>query len=178
MLLNRRPDLTPVLQAQPQSGTLGTIIHSHFLFLRRQWLTILCCLLLGALVGAVYLLATPPTYTGSATMILDSRKGGIQQKSVLGDAPTSDNAWIDSQLGILVLKRDKIGALVAEKLHLAKTLAEPEEGSGSALTAFFSKTFQGRSDGQAKNPNSELEVTQQAARGGWIVHLVSVCSCF
>ncbi|HWO34008.1 MAG TPA: GumC family protein, partial [Candidatus Acidoferrum sp.] len=163
MLLNRRPDLTPVHEVLPQSETVGTLIHSYFLFLRRQFLPILCCLLLGASFGAIYLLATPPTYTASATMILDSRRGGIQQKSVLGDTPAFDNTWIDSQLGILALKRDKIGTLVAEKLHLAKTFVEPEEGSGSPLAAFFSKPFQGRTDSQSKRPNSELELTQQVA---------------
>ena len=35
--------------------------------------------------------------------------------SVLGDTPT-DNVWIDSQMGILTLERDKIGAAVAKEI--------------------------------------------------------------
>src|ERR1700681_4319224 len=79
-----------------ESDSPETILHSCLGLIRRQLLVILSCLFLVSAAGALYLLVTRPTYTAAATMLMDPRKGGVQQRSVLGDAP-SDTAWIDSQ---------------------------------------------------------------------------------
>jgi polysaccharide biosynthesis transport protein len=95
-----------------------TLVHFVFGIIQRQLWIILSCLLIGSGCGALYLYSLRPTFLASATVMIDSRQGGIQQKSVLGDTPSTDSAWIDSQIGMLVLERGTIGQSVAEQLHL------------------------------------------------------------
>jgi polysaccharide biosynthesis transport protein len=91
-------------------------------FARRQYRVIVASLLIAALASGTYLFVTPPTYTASATMLLDQSRGQVSKMSVLGDTPT-DTGWIDSQVGMLSLQREKIGLAVAQKLTPPK--AEP-----------------------------------------------------
>src|SRR3979490_2182177 len=87
-------------EPEPPSPTLRERIDFAISFLRRQYLVILACLLLSLSIGAVYLFITPPSFTASATMMIDTRKSQFLQQSVLGDIPI-DSAWIDTQIGIL-----------------------------------------------------------------------------
>src|SRR5271170_2377877 len=86
-------------------NSLPTPIQKVLGIVRRHFWIIFCCLLIVFGGGVVYLLILRPTYTATATMLIESRQGGIQQKSVLGDASPSDSAWMDSQIGILNLER-------------------------------------------------------------------------
>jgi polysaccharide biosynthesis transport protein len=101
---SRRRAEAPLTQAQ----FAWAVVRRHF------WL-ILACTALSAVVGAAYVGLIRPVYTASATMMIESRRGGIQQKSVLGDAEPTDSAWIDSQIGILLLERRKIGEAIASQ---------------------------------------------------------------
>jgi succinoglycan biosynthesis transport protein ExoP len=85
-------------------------------FLRRRYLIILTCLLLCLPLGALYLFIAPPTYTGSTTMMIESRSSQILQKSAVGDV-RPDPAWIESQIGIL--KSQNVAAYVVKQLRLA-----------------------------------------------------------
>jgi polysaccharide biosynthesis transport protein len=113
-----------------------------FGFVHRQIWLVLTCLIITASIGALYEALSPPAYTASATMLIDSRKGGVQQKSVLGDAP-SDSTWIESQIGILNLERGEVGQLVAKQLAdkqlaLASNLDQSNSALGGRLiTAIF-----------------------------------------
>ena len=111
-------------EAQPKSLVIQALDFS-----KRQFWCLLTCLVLAALAAVGFLAFVPPAYTASSTMMIDSRKGGVQQKSVLGDSPT-DNAWIDSELGVLGLERGQIGLAVAKKLKLGKMVGDlqPEAG--------------------------------------------------
>src|SRR5712691_932666 len=102
MLLAQKSDSITAGEGLAQFAVRRTAAHLCLEFVRRQLWVMLSCLLLAALAGGLYLLITRPTFTASATMLLDARRGGVQQKSVLGDTPNSDS-WIDSQIGILVL---------------------------------------------------------------------------
>src|SRR5262245_11626647 len=72
-------------------------------------------LLLSLAFGALYLRVTPSTYTASATMMIETRKGPLE--SLLGNAPP-DSAWVESQIG--VLKSQNVAAYVVKQLRLAE----------------------------------------------------------
>jgi len=149
---------------QEEASSRAALLHTGIGFARRQFWVVLCSLILALCVGGLYLFVTRPTYTASATMLIDSRRGGVQQKSVLGDTPATDSSWIDSRLGMLLLERDKIGLAVADRLRLAKRpeIFEPDDGFLQALTAPIMKLF--GSDGpQSEVKKTEQELTQQAA---------------
>ena len=146
------------------SQTLGLLLQTCLGFVRRQFWVMLACLFLAFVAGASYLLITPSTYTASATMLIESRKGGVQQKSVLGDAPI-DTGWIDSQIGVLAIEREQIGQLVAKKLELAKRpeIFEPDDGIASNLIGAITSLFHGQNDNDSAPEKSEEELTQRAA---------------
>ena len=100
------------------SGSHPNVIRSAVEFVRRQIWAIVPCLILGILAGIAYNFLDKPHFTASATMLIDPRKGGVQHQSVLGDTP-SDETWITSEIGILMLERPGIGQTVAKKLKLA-----------------------------------------------------------
>lgn len=140
-------------EAQPKSLVIQALDFS-----KRQFWCLLTCLVLAALAAAGFLAFVPPAYTASSTMMIDSRKGGVQQKSVLGDSPT-DNAWIDSELGVLGLERGQIGLAVAKKLKLGKMVGDLQpEASWSTL---FGMLRGAQTTDYSKLPDSEL--TQIAA---------------
>jgi len=156
-MLVRKPDSIEMRGELLQPDSHSTLLHSGLGLLRRQFWVILFSLISASAAGAFYLLVTPPTYTAWATMLLDSRKGGVQQKSVLGDAPI-DTAWVDSQIGILTVERDKIGLLVAKKLDLAK-IPEVYELDDGVISRFFAAIF-----GLFQGAEPESEVKSESAR--------------
>ncbi len=93
-------------------------------FLRRRYLIIFGFLFLSLAIGGLYLLVAPPSFTASATMMIDARRSQSLQ-SIYPDAPT-DAAWIESQIGIL--KSENVALNVVKQLHLA----EDPEFTGSA----------------------------------------------
>ncbi len=166
MLLSQKAHPLPVArQEPPPQATAASLIDRSLGFVRRQYRIILFCLLLASAVGGFYLFTTPPSYTASATMIMDPRKGQFfQQQSVLGDTPV-DSAWIDSQIGKLSLERDQVALTVAKSLHLGSDpeLAGTDSGLLGALGAFVSNLFQGRNDPESEKPKPEAELLQLAA---------------
>ena len=166
MLLSQKAHPIPVVREEaPPPSTTGALIDRSLGFVHRQYPIILFCLLLAGAVGAFYLFTTPPSYTASATMIMDPRKGQIfQQQSVLGEAPL-DSAWIDSQIARLSLERDKVALTVARDLHLGNDpeLVGTESNFLGAFVASVSNLFRGRKDPESEKPRSEAELVQQAA---------------
>jgi polysaccharide biosynthesis transport protein len=135
----------------------GTLVDWGLAFASRQFRLLLSCLVIASSGAAAYLFFTPPAYTSTATMLIDSRKGGVQQRSVLGDAPT-DSAWIDSQMGILTLERDRIAGAVAVQLQLAKDPHFLESGGGfGGLAGWF------RGGIEDLKPSSKAELDQRVA---------------
>src|SRR5450631_1444716 len=132
-----------------------TLLDFGVAFVRRQFLLLLLCIITAMGVAVGYLFITPASYTATATMLIDSRKGGIQQRSVLGDAPT-DNVWIDSQMGILALERNAIGAAVATKLQLAKDPQFLESDGGLGGLAGWI-----RNEAKNRTAKSEAELNQR-----------------
>jgi polysaccharide biosynthesis transport protein len=100
----------------PASPTLGERFDFVVGFLRRRYLVIMVSLLLSLALGASYLFIAPPTYTGSAIMIIETRKGSSALPDAFGSVPP-DAAWIETQIG--VLKSGNVFAYVVKQLRLA-----------------------------------------------------------
>ena len=84
-------------------------------FLRRRYLTIIICVLLSVVAGAVFLHMASPIYTASATMMIETQKTPFQDS--LLSKTTQDAPWIESQIG--VLKSQPVAAYVVRQLRLA-----------------------------------------------------------
>jgi polysaccharide biosynthesis transport protein len=103
----------------PASQTLGAQLDFVTKFLRRRYLTILVCMLLSLVGGALFLYTAKPIYTASATMLLEGRKSPFAD-SVLGGATATSNdgtVWIESQMA--VLRSQPVAAYVVKQLRLA-----------------------------------------------------------
>src|SRR6516164_9160592 len=110
----------------PAPLTLGERIDFVMGFLRRRYFVILLSFSLSLALGALYFFMAPPTYTASAMMIIEPRKGLLQQ--TLGGDPPTDAAWIESQLG--VLKSLNVAAYVVKQLRLAEDPQFINSGDG------------------------------------------------
>jgi len=150
--------------ASPQE-TLARVVG----FIRRQYLVIVLVTLLGIVLGVVYLINTPPSYTAKADLIIDSRKVNllpVQQQAVWGDFPL-DTAAVDSQ--VEVLKSEKVALAVIKNLHLMqdREFIAPSGGFMGAIVDFISNPigpivgFISDSTGFSE-PTSEFELTRQA----------------
>jgi succinoglycan biosynthesis transport protein ExoP len=84
-------------------------------FLRRRWLTIVICVLLALVAGAVFLRVASPIYTASSTMMIETQKTPFQDS--LLNKTTQDAPWIESQIG--VLRSQPVAAYVVRQLRLA-----------------------------------------------------------
>jgi polysaccharide biosynthesis transport protein len=158
MLLRQQTNLLEAREEVRVEQGSKTLLDRGLEFIRRQYWILLISLIAAMLGAAAFLLFVPPAYTAASTMMIDSRKGGVQQKSVLGDTPT-DSIWIDSQMGVLGLQRDQIGLAVAKKLQLGKSSKDLEPSEGwSSLFGLLGSTPTTKDATQ-----SEAELTQMAA---------------
>src|SRR5215510_8245807 len=99
----------------PASLTVGERFDFVVGFLRRRYLVIIVSLLLSLALGASYLFTAPPTYTGSAIMIIETRKGTSALPDSFGGLPP-DAAWVETQIG--VLKSLNVLSYVVKQLRL------------------------------------------------------------
>src|SRR5260370_22722803 len=98
----------------PSTELLG----SFATLVRRQYPVILCTVLLILVFSVVYLLTTPPTFTGTAMMIIDTRRAQPFQQQANFTAFAIDSASVDSQVEIL--KSENIALAVIKELHLTE----------------------------------------------------------
>jgi len=99
-------------RAEPPSS-IRDQIGFGFAFLRRRYLIILSCLLAAIALGGLYSFSAQPTFTASATLMMETHRGGALQS---GDGPT-DVAWIESQIGLV--KSEGVANYVVKQLRLA-----------------------------------------------------------
>ncbi len=118
--------LAPSGSDLPATPTLGERFDFVVSFLRRRYLAVLIPLLLSLALGGLYLFKTPPTYTASATILIEPRKGLLQQ--TLGGDPPTDAAWIESQIG--VLKSQNVASYVVKQLRLVEDPQFIRSGDG------------------------------------------------
>ena len=127
-------------------------------FVRRQFPIIVFIALLALALGGAYVISTPPSYTASATMIIDTRKVQLfQQQSILGDIPI-DSASVESQ--VQILKSEQIALAVIKALHLTDSpeFSEPSGGLIGAILSFGLNLL------DVGPPKSEFERARQAIR--------------
>jgi polysaccharide biosynthesis transport protein len=104
------PDPTPSMMLRDTiDGAIG--------FLRRRYLAIVVCLPLSLVLAALYLHITPRSFTASAVMMIDTRRGQFLPQSIFGDV-LPDASWVDSQIAIL--KSENVAANVVKQLRLAE----------------------------------------------------------
>src|SRR3954451_19621008 len=101
----------------PETSTPAELLVSCWKFVRREYVIVLLCLLTALPLGGAYLLIAPASYTASAMLLIETRKGQFSpERAVVGDIPI-DPAWIETQLTILV--SEDLLASVAKDLGLA-----------------------------------------------------------
>jgi succinoglycan biosynthesis transport protein ExoP len=128
----------------PAPPTFGERLDFVVGFLWRQYLVILIALLLSLPVGAWRYFTTPPSYTATATMMIESRKGALQ--SLLGET-VADGPWVESQIG--VLKSQNVAVYVVKQLRLAEDPDFVRSDAGlldNVLARFGRASTQSKSD--------------------------------
>ena len=119
-----------VIQPSFEAKTLPSqVLEFAVNFVRRQYVVLAIAVALTTMLGVVYLITTPPTFTSYAKMIIDTRKVQVfQQQSIMGDLGL-DLAAVESQ--VEVLKSQNIALSVVKENHLTEN---PDfVGSGSGL---------------------------------------------
>jgi polysaccharide biosynthesis transport protein len=155
-----QPEQTPSARsfepiAETQSATDS--FHSVLEFLRRQYLIIAIATVIAVVLGIVYVITSPSSYTAVASMILDSKRIQLfQQQSLFTEMPV-DTGNIDSQVEII--KSETVAKAVIKKLNL---INDPEfvGGGGGFLGTLFSLGSLLSADG----PRSEFALERQAVR--------------
>jgi succinoglycan biosynthesis transport protein ExoP len=146
----------PLSAERETEGVEPPLLTTLILILRRQYPIMAFLFILSMGVGLLYLLTTPPSFTGQAMLVIDSRKVQVfQQQSVLGDYSV-DSTTVETQVEIL--KSESIGLAVIKELHLTQ---DPEFASGGGgllgqIVDLAARTFSG--DDSA----TEFEQTRRA----------------
>lgn len=133
------------------SFTISDIVEQISGFVRRQYPIFVFVIACSTVLGLVYLLTTPPSYTSHAMLLIDSSKMRVlqQQQTPVADVPI-DAAYVETQVEIL--KSENIGVSVVKDLRLTD---EPEfTGSGSG--------FVGAILGYLKSQQSETGLERKA----------------
>jgi polysaccharide biosynthesis transport protein len=131
------------------------VLEIYTSFTRRQFPTILVCLLLAIVLGIIYIATARPSFTAQAQMIIDTRKVQVfQQQSVLGESPV-DTAGVESQVEIL--KSENIALSVIKNFNLT----EDSEfvGTGGGLVGALLELM-----GSSTNPDSQTDLLRRAVQ--------------
>jgi succinoglycan biosynthesis transport protein ExoP len=119
MLFNYRqwrfpPD--PEMSENSASNLEGLALFKRII--KRRFLSIVFVISSVNTIGVGYLVGIQPSFTAQATLIIETRKGGVvQQQYGIGDVLV-DNAMMDTQ--IEMLKSEKIGLAVIKKYRLTE----------------------------------------------------------
>ncbi len=126
-------------RGEPGGGALDQSSAADWLayargFVRRQFLVVFLFVVLGAGLGAFYLVNVKPNFTGTATLLLDTRKFQFsQQPAILPQMSLESSAAVESQLEII--RSEEIARTVVKKLQL---LEDPEfVASGRGIKAML-----------------------------------------
>jgi len=130
-------------------GSLKEAIPDAIRIVRRQLPIVSVIILCSLALAILYLVNTPPRFTASGAMVIDTRKVQVLDKeSVLGDAQI-DAATVQTQ--VAMLQSDNIALAVIRKLHL---IDDPEfvPSPSQKSKGLFSFLFP---EGPAKVPTNE-----------------------
>lgn len=145
----------------PEAPSLEQTISSAFALLGRQYPVMIFTLLLCICLAGVYVFTAAKRYTGTAVLVIDSRKmQGLQTQAPTngGDNPI-DSAMVDSQVEIL--KSEAIASKVIKDLKLVQSPEFMSDGGGvlSSVTAAISGMFS-----ESKPPTEEQILRGALAR--------------
>ena len=128
-------------------------------FVRRQYPVILFVLLLGLGLSAVYLVTTPPKYTGHAVLVIDTHRTQAFPQQSMGDTPI-DSTMVDTQLEIL--RSESIAASIVKDLHLDQDpeFSKPRAGFVSTILGLVTNIF--TSPFSTREPPSDAQLTRAA----------------
>jgi polysaccharide biosynthesis transport protein len=133
MLQRRFPPQIPPMP-DPALPAMGVDVAGILAFLRRHQFLIGGAALAGLILGIVYLLITPPSYTATVSILLDPRRNqAIQIQRMGGDLPI-DSSMVDSQVEII--RSQAVANKVINELRLLD-VREETGGIGSWLTGLF-----------------------------------------
>src|SRR5215471_18623357 len=110
-------NLEPV--ERPSAATVPSHVFQFAInFVRRQYVVIAVAVALTTMLGVVYLMTTPPTFTAYARMLIDTRK----QQVMFAQQPMTwdymESAMVASQ--VEVLKSENIARAVVKENHLTE----------------------------------------------------------
>jgi exopolysaccharide transport family protein len=152
--------LTDYSPALPAETGLSHQIAAAVQIIRRQYLIILLCALIGAGCGIIYLRTAHPVYTAGTEILVDRGKSSfVQQQSILGDVPV-DTIQLESQ--IQIMRSPSIALSVVEKFNLAENSEFIDAGRSpirsiiNSIASFFSIA------GRSESKKSEAELKGQA----------------
>jgi polysaccharide biosynthesis transport protein len=140
----------------PEPDSTAELYAATIAFIRRQYPIILIVALLTFALGAVYFFTTPPLYTGTALLIIDTHKATLFQQAPTGVDLPLDSATVDSQ--VEVLQSENITLSVIKDLHL---IHDPEfVGPRGGLIGWVIELIAGLFT--SDEPESEFQLTRKA----------------
>ena len=131
------------------------VLHFAINFIRRQYVVIAIAVALTTLLGVVYLMTTPPSFTAYARMLIDTRKQQVMfpQQPMTWDY--MESAMVASQ--VEVLKSENIARAVVKENHLTE---DPDiVGPGNDLWGTVTAAIFGAPPPEVR---SETELTKRA----------------
>ena len=156
-MLQVNRNLGQVEQVEHPSAATGPshVLHFAINFIRRQYVVIAIAVALTTLLGVVYLMTTPPSFTAYARMLIDTRK----QQVMFAQQPMTwdfmESAMVASQ--VEVLKSENIARGVVKENHLTE---DPDiVGPGNDLWGTVSAAIFGAPPPEVR---SETELTKRA----------------
>src|SRR5258708_17146824 len=156
------PEMDTAVTLQQQSETpvpsLVDIAIVISYFVRRHLRLIYLFIIVGMAFGVLYMWVTPPTYTASATLILDMRNVQFSQQKPMVSDLALDSAFVESQVEIV--KSKAVDLAVIEKLHLTE---KPEFTKSTG--GFLADLLQSISKALGhREPLSDFELKERALR--------------
>jgi polysaccharide biosynthesis transport protein len=128
------PSTDPVTaQADPAQGWIRETVNSAVGLLRRQFVVVASTTLLATLLGVIYVVRAPVTYTAEATLIIDPRRVQLFQGAAFAEGQVDSPSALESQIELA--KSEAVALSVIKDLRLAE---DPEflgskSGTGGVL---------------------------------------------
>lgn len=145
-------------QSEPPVVSLVDIAIVISDFIRRHIRLIYICTIVGLALGNLYMGITSPTYTASATLVLDMRNVQFSQQKPMVSDNSLDSAFVESQVEIV--KSKAVELAVIQKLGLTE---KPEftKSTGGILGDIFQSIAKKLG---VQEPLSDFERTERALR--------------
>src|SRR6266545_2204811 len=142
MLQTRISPTREIDSSPPESPSLEQTVSAAVALIGRQYPVMIFTVLICISLAGVYLLTAPKRYTGTAALLIDSRKmQGLQTQAPTGGDNPIDSAMVDSQVEIL--KSESIASAVIRDLRLVDSPEFMGQDSGllSSIADLFSGLF-------------------------------------